>query len=106
MWPLDLVQQYERLRAQVVADEGERVVRDRTVSAEILISQGLIGWATRWSGGGPACEGSHRGAETTPVSGADVTVSCNRNAEITRILVNMTVPHMIPTQMPGKEAQR
>ncbi len=25
MWPPDLAQQYERLRAQVVANEGERV---------------------------------------------------------------------------------
>ncbi len=91
MWPPDLAQQYERLRAQVVANEGERVVRDRTVSAEILISQGVIGWATRWSGGDPVREDHHREAETASVSEVAAPGSRSERASHESLLQSGTV---------------
>lgn len=99
----DLVQQYEMLRSRMLADEEDRVFGDRNVSVEILISRGLIGWSQVWDRCGRDSEAGSLSSAKTTGSGSEARLSCERAAEITRILVNMTLEHLTHSSTTGKE---
>ena len=100
----EIAQQYEVLRSRVLADEGERVFRDRNVSVEILISQGMIGWSKLWDKCGQDRELSSLASDKAVGSGSEAKLSCERESEITSILVNMTLGHLKNSNTTEKES--
>lgn len=101
----EMMQHYEVLRSQMLADKGDSMLSPRNLSVGILISQGLIGWSKLWGRGDQEMKTGRLVSEPAVDSGAEARGSFAMESELRNILVNITLQHLhnIPTQAKGEK---
>jgi hypothetical protein len=101
-----MMQDYEVLRAQILADEGEGILKPRHISVGILLSQGLIAWSKLWGRWDQEMKTGRPVSEQAPDSGSEARCLCDREAELRNILVNITLPHVHHERCQAQEGKR
>jgi hypothetical protein len=100
-----MMQHYEVLRAQMLIDEGEGILKHRNISVGILISQGIIAWSKLWGRLDQDMKTGSLVSEQAPDSGSEARCSCDMESELRNILVNITLQHVHNERRQAKEGK-